>query len=784
MPLFSFKKHWQHWLGHSVTNRLKVTVFALTFTLLTVAGSLNFAYLLSDTHQKATHELNEHVHDLGRNLTQSLDHLDDHLRLMAANPAVISAVLDAGNQETYLAPLLQRSQPRDTPPRNVCITDYKGKSLVCLRSPKEIFADAPWLKRTIAEHTTQAHVDLSRPNHPLLNIAYPVIYDSTGLTEGVVIGTYDLAELIFRTAGIKDHEFDHIHLMSQAGDLFATGNHDTTIHEAIGLEPRNAALAALQLRFGVGFSHASFFAPVYRLTVIYLLLAVVLSGFALWLIGRFTPLLTERLTALSVAASSISNDQPFTFDAQAAGEDEIAQLAHAFADMTRRLQESHASLEQEVAERTAELNQQRNILQSVMDAVPGAIFQFRLRLDGTSQIPFVSRALIALYGVSQESVRDDATPVFDRVHPDDLKAHLGSIHESARLLVPWQNEFRVVLPDGCERWLYGNALPQREPDGATLWHGIVSDITEHKNAELALAESEAYNKSLFAYSHIPLVILDPDTGRFLDCNDAAVNIYRMRNRLDVMGKTPLDVSAPVQYDGTPSAEAANSMVAEAKSKGFHIFEWRHQRPNGEQWDAEVRLMLFHHGGKQLFRFSLRDITEQKRSTAEIWHQANFDPLTGLANRSLLRDRLDRAFAQARRNQSKVGLLYLDLDGFKGINDTLGHAAGDDLLKQTASRLLSCVREEDTASRIGGDEFVLVVQDMASHEDSKRVAECALENFASAFQLGDTTSHITTSIGIAVFPDDATSADALLDCADRALYRSKRTGKNRYSFLTD
>ena len=778
------KSQWQRWIGARIANRIKATVFLLTLGLLLAAGSANFAYLFNEVQREAGHELDEHVRDLSHALRQALDSSDDHIRLLSINPTVISAVLDANNQETYLFPLLQRSLRRNEVPHNICITDYKGNSLACLNSPKANFADEPWLNKAIDDNAPQAHIDLSRPAHPQLHIAYPIQFESTGTAEGVVVGEYDLVELVRKNITSNEgHPFSHVHLTSAGADIHVAGSHETSIHKMRTLSPQSAVLDGLQLSIGLGFDSAIFNAPLYRLSAIYLFLILLLAGFAFWMIGRIIPPLTHRLSALSEAASQVSSGVPFAYHDESRHDDEITQLALSFSAMTRRLQEANASLEHQVAERTTELQHQQRMLQSILDAVPGVIFQFRLRPDGTSHVPFVSQAILSLYSVSPEEVADDAAPVFARVHEDDRDAHWASILTSAEHLTAWQQEYRVVLPNGFERWLYGNALPQREVDGATLWHGIITDITEHKNAELALAESEAYNKNLFTYSHIPLVILDPDTGCFLDCNDAAVTIYGMRNRLTVMGKTPLDVSAPRQYDDTPSADAAPRIIADTRAKGFNVFEWRHQRPNGEVWDAEVRLMLFHHRGKALMQFSLRDITEQKRSEAEIWRQANFDALTGLANRSLLRDRLDRAFAQARRNQAKVGLLYLDLDGFKAINDTLGHSVGDDLLQQAAQRLKGCVREQDTAARIGGDEFVLVVHDMTERDDCQRVAECALESFKEAFQLGEETRSLSTSVGIAVYPDDAASVDALLDCADRALYQSKRTGKNRYTFHT-
>lgn len=334
--------------------------------------------------------------------------------------------------------------------------------------------------------------------------------------------------------------------------------------------------------------------------------------------------------------------------------------------------------------------------------------------------------------------------------------------------------------DGRLLTVLGSAA-QLSIDGTAHWLVQFRDITEHKRAELALADSEAYSKALFAHSYIPLVIMDPETNAFIDCNDAAVLIYRMDSREQVLGKTPLDVSATVQYDGTPSPQAALAHIAKAMAEGIDVFQWQHQRPNGELWDAEVQLMRFRHGDKELLQFSLRDITEERRHEEVAWRKGNFDSLTGLANRGLCLDRLEHALAQARRSGHKAGVLFIDLDGFKGINDTLGHAAGDELLIEASRRLERCVREQDTTARFGGDEFVLIVDDLAERNDLCRIVEEVLSLLSQPFTLGEVTRLISGSIGIAVFPDDADSSEALLKLADQALYQAKRAGKSCYIY---
>lgn len=156
-----------------------------------------------------------------------------------------------------------------------------------------------------------------------------------------------------------------------------------------------------------------------------------------------------------------------------------------------------------------------------------------------------------------------------------------------------------------------------------------------------------------------------------------------------------------------------------------------------------------------------------------------DPLTGLPNRRLLEDRIETTVQHARRNQQKAAVMYLDLDGFKAINDTYGHAYGDEVLKIVAQRLLATSRKEDTVARLGGDEFMVVLGDVNSLEDAQGPAAKLVEAVAQPFFINDLTLRLSTSIGISIFPDDAQTVEALISIADYALYEAKRAGKNRF-----
>ncbi len=179
----------------------------------------------------------------------------------------------------------------------------------------------------------------------------------------------------------------------------------------------------------------------------------------------------------------------------------------------------------------------------------------------------------------------------------------------------------------------------------------------------------------------------------------------------------------------------------------------------------------------------KDISQRKQSEKRIRHQANYDHLTGLPNRTLFRDRLTQELIRATRQNSRVALMFIDLDRFKWVNDTLGHGAGDQLLKEVSQRLQESLRKSDTVARIGGDEFTAILPDMARGPHAERVAGSVLTALATPFILEGQEAFISGSVGITVFPDDAEDMEALLKNADIAMYRAKNEGRNAFRFYT-
>ena len=205
------------------------------------------------------------------------------------------------------------------------------------------------------------------------------------------------------------------------------------------------------------------------------------------------------------------------------------------------------------------------------------------------------------------------------------------------------------------------------------------------------------------------------------------------------------------------------------------------RKNGMPFPMEISVTEIKFGDAHFFTAMLRDVSEQKLALQRIEQLAHYDALTHLPNRSLFYDRLEQAMVTAKRGKRSLALLFIDLDGFKQVNDMHGHHVGDLLLVKVAERLRLCIRESDTLARLGGDEFTIILNDTHAKEDVARLAIKVVESIAQPFDLEGQWVHVGASIGIARYPDDAPSKGTLLIVADKAMYAAKAAGKGIYRF---
>jgi diguanylate cyclase (GGDEF)-like protein/PAS domain S-box-containing protein len=317
-----------------------------------------------------------------------------------------------------------------------------------------------------------------------------------------------------------------------------------------------------------------------------------------------------------------------------------------------------------------------------------------------------------------------------------------------------------------------------EFDGQEYDFAFVRDITGRKQAEEALRASEKRYRLLFE-RNLAGVFRTTLDGRILQCNPAAAHMFGYAHPEEAQALSTLDIYHPM-FDREAFLEKLKA------EKSLTNQEVMFRRKDGASVWAMVNLSLVDDdpdAGPHIIEGTLVDITERKIAEDKVQSLAYFDALTGLPNRTLLRDRLSQALAMARRQKHRVALLFLDLDRFKTINDSLGHSAGDLLLQEVADRLKGCAREQDTVSRLGGDEFLIVLNHVKDIQTAVLTAERFMDAMTAEFSIQGHALCVSCSLGISVFPEDGADAETLIKNADAAMYSAKDGGRNNFRLFT-
>ncbi len=304
------------------------------------------------------------------------------------------------------------------------------------------------------------------------------------------------------------------------------------------------------------------------------------------------------------------------------------------------------------------------------------------------------------------------------------------------------------------------------------------DNFDRELQRIAGEESLQLAASVYKTSSEGILITDADNW-IIAINQAFTKItgYEIE---EVLGQNSLVFNSDHQDE-----DFLQNMRQEIEVNGEWEGEVWDRRKNGEVYTKWLNINSIYNdtGSVQRRVVMFTDITQKRETEQLIWHQANYDFLTALPNRQMFHDRLDQEMKTCNRAGLQLALLFIDIDHFKEVNDTLGHDLGDALLKEVALRLRGCVREIDTVSRLGGDEFTIILGSLDDHDVVQRVAQNILNKMSVAFHLGNEAMHVSASIGITLYPEDATTIEALLINADQAMYAAKQMGRNRFHYFT-
>ena len=411
------------------------------------------------------------------------------------------------------------------------------------------------------------------------------------------------------------------------------------------------------------------------------------------------------------------------------------------------------------------LSRSEERLRLVTDNVPVVIGY----VDQDEVVTFVNRTYEKMFGVRYEMVT--GSKVADVLDPDAYRISAPYIH--AALAGKAASFERPRMLNGKQRFDAVNYIPEIHDGKVQGFFLLAEDITERRQTE----EARLLTTLVYDNTSEGMMILEAD-GAIMNVNPAFTRLtgYSLG---DVYGRH-LSALGARRHPPEFFKEIRTCIARTGQWEG----EIWNQYKEGDSYLIAIKInTVVDQQGKPFRRIALfSDITERKASEEKIWKQANFDPLTGLPNRRMFHERLRQEMLKADRSDAPMALFFIDLDHFKEVNDTLGHALGDVLLKETAQRLSNSVRGSDTVARLGGDEFTVILSALPDSNDAARIAEDILRQLVEPFQLGDNEAHISASIGITMYPDDGTTIDSLMKNADQAMYAAKEQGRNRFNYF--
>jgi diguanylate cyclase (GGDEF)-like protein/PAS domain S-box-containing protein len=362
----------------------------------------------------------------------------------------------------------------------------------------------------------------------------------------------------------------------------------------------------------------------------------------------------------------------------------------------------------------------------------------------------------------------------DAIHPDDVAMVNRAYTESVANRSPYDIVHRLRMADGRIKYVHECCETLYAADGTPLHsRGTIQDVTERTLDQ----ESMQLYANVFRYSREGILITDQD-NRIIAVNPALMEItgYDLE---DLEGQNPRLLSS-----GRTPREVYQAMWASLNSQGHWQGELWDRRKNGQVYPKWASISAIRDSAGNLINYiaSFTDISERKATEERIQHLANHDPLTGLLNRNSMENRMQQMLLTARREQQILALLFIDLDRFKYVNDTFGHPAGDSLLMEIASRLRNSVRESDMVVRLGGDEYIVVLNTIDSGEVAASVANKLLTTISQPCLIGGTEVRSGACIGISTYPNDGDDTATLMKHADTAMYHAKKLGRNTFQFF--
>lgn len=422
-------------------------------------------------------------------------------------------------------------------------------------------------------------------------------------------------------------------------------------------------------------------------------------------------------------------------------------------------------------------------LQRLAQSLPGVVayLDFVLVDNPGSSIPlYIAPQIEELLGYPHAAWLNEDELWLDVLHPEDRERMIAADEHARRTLSSLSEEYRMVHRDGHVVWVSEKAAVVRDDlTDAVYWQGVMVDISERKHAEAALAASERQFRSIFDAAAIGVMTIDLD-GRIVEANATLERVgeYQAGSLHDRPLRDFLDPNDRLSLERFGAVAAGDQDRCQLE----HLF----RRSDGSlMWCRTVMALVRDEAGRPAHVTAmLEDISDRKLVEADLVHRTLHDPLTELPNREHFLDRLRQTRARRFASGHGVAVVFMDLDGFKEVNDSHGHQAGDDLLLAVARRLRDAVRPGDSVARFGGDEFVVLAGEVESEIDAAQLAWRLTNHLRSPFAIAGQKITITASMGIAYSEDEVDAAEDIIRKADAAMYLAKRRGRSRVEVFAE
>lgn len=406
---------------------------------------------------------------------------------------------------------------------------------------------------------------------------------------------------------------------------------------------------------------------------------------------------------------------------------------------------------------------------------------YRTLNDAHWTMVFVSRGCEALTGYSPARLLDKNDISWEQItHPDDRARVRTTITAAINSGQRFAVEYRITTLSGEVRYVSERGIGVQDEQGLWVVEGFIEDITARRTTLEALEHAELRYRHIFEHASEGIFQTTRD-GQYLAANPALAHIYGYPTPEALMADLG-DIERRLYVN--PGRREVFHRLMKAQGQVLNFESEVYRRDGTTIWISENAHIVRDAQGQFIcYEGTVQDVSERRHYQEQLERHANYDLLTGLPNRVLLGDRISQSIARATRLGYYLALVFIDLDNFKFVNDSLGHAAGDELLKQVAARLTHCLRSCDTVARLGGDEFVLVINDHYRSQSVISLLERVLQEIGRPIMLSGREFRVSASLGVAMFPNDGDDAQILLKHADVAMYAAKQRGRNNFQFFT-